>query len=89
MTRAASRGVILTAEEIVPGEEIAKDAALAVIPGFLVRAVVETPGGAAPCSCHPAYGVDEEGMRRYMELSASPEGLLQYLRETDAEARAG
>jgi glutaconate CoA-transferase subunit A len=87
MTRAASRGVILTAEAIVPGEEIARDPGLTAVPGFMVRAVVEAPGGAWPCSCHPAYGVDEEGMRRYMELSASPEGLGQYLQETDAGAR--
>ena len=88
MTRAASRGVILTAEEIVPGDEIARDPGLTAVPGFLVRAVVEAPGGARPCSCHPAYAVDEEGMHRYMKLSASSEGLLRYLKETASEARA-
>ncbi|MBI2178676.1 MAG: hypothetical protein HYU38_10140 [Candidatus Tectomicrobia bacterium] len=88
MTRAAARGVILTAEEIVPGEEIARDPGMTAIPGFLVRAVAEAPGGAWPCSCHPAYGVDEEGMRRYMELSASAEGLERYLRETAPKAAA-
>lgn len=86
MTRAASQGVILTAEEIVPGEEIARDPGMTAIPGFLVRAVVEAPGGAWPCSCHPHYGVDEPGMRRYLELSGTPEGLARYLRETAAEA---
>lgn len=82
MTRAAARGVILTAEEIAPGEEIARDPGMTAIPGFLVRAVVEAPGGAWPCSCHPAYGVDEAGMRRYLELSSTAEGLGRYLRET-------
>ena len=86
MTRAASRGVILTAEEIVPGEEIARDPGMTAIPGFLVRAVVEAPGGAWPSSCHPAYGVDEAGMRRYMELASTAEGLGRYLRETALQA---
>ncbi len=79
MSRAATRGVILTAEEIVPGEELAREPEMTAIPGFLVRAVAEAPGGARPCSCHPRYGVDAEEVRRYMALSATPEGLAEYL----------
>ena len=50
---------------------------------------VGAPGGALPCSCAHAYGVDEEGMRRYMELSKTAEGLKAYLEAEDANLAAG
>ena len=83
MTRAAQKGVILTTEEIAPSEAIALEPERTNIPGFLVKAVVEAPGGASPCSCHPCYGVDEQEMRRYMALARSEEGLREYLAGTD------
>ena len=88
LTRAARKGVILSAEEIVPPERIAAEPEMSVIPGFMVRAVVEAPGGARPCSCPPHYGVDEEEMRRYMALSATPEGLAEYLEGADRDRAA-
>ena len=83
MTRAAQKGVILTTEKIVGSEEIAAEPERTTIPGFLVKAVVETPGGASPCSCHPYYGVDKTEMRRYMTLTQSQDGLREYLASTD------
>ena len=82
MTRAA-QGVILTTEKIVDTEEIAAEPERTTIPGFLVQAVVETPGGAAPCSCHPYYGVDKDEMDRYMALTQNQGGLREYLASTD------
>lgn len=79
MTRAAQKGVILTAEEIISAERMADAPEMTSVPGFMVRAVVKVPGGALPCSCHPYYGVDENEMRRYMNLSKTPEGLAEYL----------
>ena len=84
MTRAA-RGVIITAEEIVSSETIMEEPELTVVPGFMVKAVVHAPGGAAPCSCYPNYEVDETGMRRYMALSQTPEGLAEYLGSADQD----
>src|SRR5438132_835922 len=46
----AARRTIVTCEEIVPEEVIRSDPNRTVIPGFLVTAVVEEPGGACPCS---------------------------------------
>ena len=83
MTRAAQKGVILTTEKIVGPEELAAEPERTTIPGFLVKAVVETPGGASPCSCHPYYGVDKTEMRRYMTLTQSQGGLREYLANTD------
>ncbi len=88
MTRAAQKGVILTTEEIVEPEELAAEPERTAIPDFLVAAVVEAPGGAAPCSCHPHYGVDKAEMERYMRLTREADGLAAYLESTDrAEAR--
>ncbi len=83
MTRAAQKGVILTTEKIVDTEEIAAEPERTAIPGFLVKAVVETPGGASPCSCHPYYGVDKEEMGRYLTLTREEGGLRKYLASTD------
>lgn len=82
MTRAA-KGVIVTAEEIVPPGRMAEEPELTAVPGFMVAAVAHAPGGAEPCSCHPAYGLDEAGIRRYMELSRTAEGLAEYLDSAD------
>src|SRR5215217_7675233 len=61
MSRAA-RGVILTAERIVPSAELARLPELTVVPGLLVRAVVEAPRGAWPGSCAPYYTIDREAV---------------------------
>jgi glutaconate CoA-transferase subunit A len=78
MAQAADR-VILTAERIVPTEELARMPELTGISELTVAAVVEAPGGARPGDCHGCYGVDEAGVRRYLEASRSAESLRAYL----------
>ena len=87
MSRAAAR-VILTAERLVPTEELARLPELTRVPHFLVAAVVHAPGGAAPTSCHPYYGVDEAGVRAYLEAADDAERLCRYLDTMDASLRA-
>jgi glutaconate CoA-transferase subunit A len=84
MSRAA-RGVILTAERIVPREHLAAQPELTVVPGLLVRAVVHAPGGALPCSSTPDYDVDRAGVERYLATVGDQDALARYL---DAEDRA-
>jgi len=84
----AAKHIIVTAEEIVPSEDFERQAELTLIPHFMVDAVVHVPGGARPGSCYPLYEVDEEGMRHYIELSRTPEGLRRYLEETAPADRA-
>src|SRR5439155_14984791 len=48
----AARRTIVTCEEIVPDDLIRSDPNRTMIPGFLVSAVVEEPGGALPSSVH-------------------------------------
>ena len=86
MSRAA-RGVILTAERIVPTEELARQPELTVIPGILVRAVVEAPGGARPGSCAPLYDVDRAGVEAYLAACGDPAALGAYLDAHDLELR--
>ncbi|MGD9890372.1 MAG: CoA transferase subunit A, partial [Dehalococcoidia bacterium] len=52
---------------------------LTAIPGFLVRAVVEAPGGAWPGSCHPLYDYDAEAVRAYLAAAGDPGHLRDYL----------
>ena len=83
MSRAAENGVIITTEEIVDTSEIEADPANTLIPGFLVKAVVESPGGAKPCSSYPHYDFDREQIKQYMDASKTEEGLKKYLASTD------
>jgi glutaconate CoA-transferase subunit A len=86
MSRAA-RGVILTAERIVPRERLAAQPELTVIPGLFVRAVVHAPGGARPCSSTPDYDVDRAGVERYLATVGDPDALARYLDDEDRALR--
>lgn len=66
----AARQVLVTAEQIVDGAELARQPELTDIPGFLVTAVVHAPGGAAPHSCHGHYPADDAFFRRYLDACA-------------------
>jgi glutaconate CoA-transferase subunit A len=86
MARAA-KGVILSAERIVPTEELARVPELTAIPGLFVRAVVEAPGGALPCSSTPYYDVDQAGVEAYLAAASDPGKLRRYLDGQDRPLR--
>jgi hypothetical protein len=65
--------VIVTAEEIVPELERAN-----LVAPF-VHAVVETPHGASPTSCHPLYPLDGEALLAYVEEVGDPKSFEAYL----------
>ena len=83
MSRAAQNGVILTSEEIISSSEIETDPENTSIPGFLVKAVVKSPGGAKPCSSYLYYDFEPEEIKRYMDASKTEKGLKYYLESTD------
>jgi glutaconate CoA-transferase subunit A len=58
------RHVIITAEQVVETSHFTGEL---TIPGQLVDAVVECPGGAWPTSCYPAYPVDIDAIMDYVE----------------------
>jgi glutaconate CoA-transferase subunit A len=79
----AAETVIVTAEEIVPTEEIARRPERTVIPGFLVDAVVEVPFGAYPGECHGLYEADFAHFDEYVAAvdEGGLDGVEAYLRQ--------
>ncbi len=79
MASRASKRVIITAERIVDTETFREEPDCTTIPHFIVTAVAEAPRGAAPGSCEPYYGIDSEGVRRYLDALKSEDGVQGYL----------
>jgi glutaconate CoA-transferase, subunit A len=77
----AARRTIIVCEEIVPDDVIRSDPNRTMIPGFLVSAVVEEPGGALPSSVQGYWRRDFETFLRYHGLSKTPEGYQSWLKE--------
>ncbi len=68
-----SKKVIVTAEKVIP--ELNKADLIAPF----VHAVVETPKGALPTSCHPLYPVDGKELLAYTEQVSDPVSFAGYL----------
>ena len=77
----AARRTIVTCEELVPDELIRSDPNRTLIPGFLVSAIVEEPGGALPSSVQGYWRRDFEPFLSYHRLSRTAEGFESWLRE--------
>jgi glutaconate CoA-transferase subunit A len=77
----AARRTIVVCEEIVPDDVIRSDPNRTMIPGFLVNAVVEEPGGALPSSVQGYWRRDFETFLRYHGLSKTPDGYQSWLKE--------
>jgi glutaconate CoA-transferase subunit A len=74
----AAKRVVVTVEEIVPTEEFRRHPELTALPHFLVDAIVEAPGGAAPTSCFNYYEVDYAHVQEYMRY-AQEDRFAEYL----------
>lgn len=74
-----SSRVIVSAERVVDSQELLATADATRLPGHLVDAVVELPGGAYPSSCQPRYDVDLNYLIRYID-DVEADGLADYLR---------
>ena len=75
----AARRVVLTAERIVDGAIFAAEPESVAIPGFLVAAVVEAPGGAWPFSCTPLYDYDVGYLETWVTAARDPEAARQFI----------
>jgi acyl CoA:acetate/3-ketoacid CoA transferase alpha subunit len=78
MSRACKR-LIISAEEIVPTEEIRKYPDRTIIPYFLVDAVVHAPFGSYPGEMAYLYGRDETAIKEWIEMSKTAESSQAYL----------
>ncbi len=77
----ASKRLIISAEEIVPHEEIQKFPERTLIPYYLVDAVVHAPYGSLPGEMPYLYWRDEDHVKSYMKSAESEEGFQAYLKE--------
>ncbi|HEV8191010.1 MAG TPA: CoA-transferase [Ktedonobacterales bacterium] len=77
----AARGVIYTAEDIVPSEVILSDPNRVLAPGAKTLAVVRAPGGAHPAPVQGHYNRDHAAFHEYHERTRTPEGFADWLRE--------
>lgn len=75
----ASKRLILSAEEIVPTEEIRKIPEKTIIPYYLVDAVVEAPFGSHPGEMCYVYERDEPQIKEWIEASSTEETTKAYL----------
>jgi acyl CoA:acetate/3-ketoacid CoA transferase alpha subunit len=78
MARACKR-LIVSAEEIVPTEEIRKNPDHTIIPYFLVDAVVHAPYGSYPGEMAYMYGRDEPAIKEWVDMGKTAEGAQAYL----------
>lgn len=87
ISRAAKR-VIITTEQIVPDYKIKMNNDRVDIPGFLVDAIVYTPKGATPGSCHKKYDVDHKAISNFI-ASNEKDDIQSYLKNYETNDYAG
>jgi 3-oxoacid CoA-transferase subunit A/glutaconate CoA-transferase subunit A len=75
----AARHLILTTEKIVDSKQIRQEPWKTVIPFYLASAVVEVPFGSHPCQMPYLYFFDEDHIGEWLSLSATDDGVRQYL----------
>jgi glutaconate CoA-transferase subunit A len=63
----AAATVLVTAEEIVPEDEIRRHPDRTVIPGFLVDALAHVPYGSYPHECYGLYDAEPEHFSAYVD----------------------
>lgn len=80
LARACKR-LILSAEEIIPTDEIRRAPERTIIPYYLVDAVVHAPFGSHPGEMARLYERDEDGIREWVDASRTEEGAQAYLKK--------
>lgn len=75
----ASKRLIISAEEIIPTDEIRRAPDRTIIPYYLVDAVVHAPFGSHPGEMSGMYERDEEHLRAYFKESEDPARTKAYL----------
>jgi len=75
----ASKRLIISAEEIVPCEEIRRHPDRSIIPYYLVDAVVYAPFGSHPGEMCYTYVRDEPHIKEWVEASKDPQTTQAYL----------
>ncbi len=74
----ASGTVLVQVERVVDMADGGRSPSTA-IPGFLVSAVIESPGGCHPTASHGAYAYDDQALRDYLQQARTREGFETYV----------
>ena len=74
----AARAVIVTAEEIVPPDQIRRDPNRVVVPGIVVAAVCEARWGAHPSPVQGYYRRDHEAYAEYHRVTKTAAGYAEW-----------
>jgi acyl CoA:acetate/3-ketoacid CoA transferase alpha subunit len=77
----ASKRLLISAEEIVPTEQIRATPEKTIIPYYLVDAVVEAPFGSHPGEMCYVYERDEPAIKAWVDASQEAERAQAYLKE--------
>jgi glutaconate CoA-transferase, subunit A len=77
----ASKRLIVSAEEIVPTDEIRRHPDRTAVPYYLVDAVVHAPFGSHPGEMAYVYCRDEPEIKAWVQASETAEGAQAYLQE--------
>ncbi len=77
----AARRTIVTCEQVVAEDVIRSDPNRTIVPGFLVTAVVEEPGGALPSSVQGYWRRDFQPFLDYHKVSRTIDGYQGWLQE--------
>ena len=93
----AAERAYVSCERIVPTAELTAAAAVQTlhIQRWMVRGVVEAPGGAHFTSCEPDYGRDEAFQREYVQAAGDPQAWAHFrakyldVDEADYQAAVG
>ena len=83
----ASKRVVVQAERVVSSQTMKQHPAGSTIPGFLVTAVVEAPGGCRPTASHGNYGYDEAALQEYLRMARTAEGFAEWMPRAVPAAR--
>jgi len=77
----AASTVLVSAEEIVPEDDIRRHPDRTVIPGFAVDALVHVPHGCYPHECYGLYGSDPRHFGEYVDAirEGGADGVARYL----------
>ncbi|MFW5861936.1 MAG: CoA transferase subunit A [Spirochaetota bacterium] len=77
----ASKRVVVTAERLIPTEEIRNNPEGTFIPFWCVDAVVEVPYGSYPGNMPYEYFSDEEHIKQWLSAEKDPEELKKFIQE--------
>jgi glutaconate CoA-transferase subunit A len=85
----AATTVIVQVEHVVSTEAMSRRPAGSTIPGFLVSAVVEAPGGCLPTASHCNYPYDEPAIKEYLHMARTADGFGDWISRVVAAPLAG